>query len=222
MNSQLSSHDINLAFYVSAGAKRLINLLNKESIVIDSTRLIINDNGPNEQLNKLVLDKPIRYIEFNYSELNIKGKNTNIYISDLLLEEFKKLDIDYCFCFGYKILMGKLLQDYKNRIINIHPSILPLFPGMRSIDQALASNAFLLGNTAHFVDENVDMGPIIMQNIIHSSSFIKYDDVLNLQIVMVEQIYKWIVENRLVINGENVNIRNSDYSNIVFFPHLDI
>ena len=105
----------------------------------------------------------------------------------------------------------------KNRIINFHPSILPMYPGEKSIDQATKNDAFLLGNTAHFIDRGVDTGPIIMQSIIHSNNYQNYESVLDLQIPMIEQIYNWILENRIVISHNKVSIKNAVYSENVFF-----
>ncbi|MBU0591531.1 phosphoribosylglycinamide formyltransferase [Candidatus Micrarchaeota archaeon] len=66
---------------------------------------------------------------------------------------------------GYmRIIKGKLLlESYKNRIINIHPSLLPLFPGENAQKQAFNSGAKVSGLTIHFVDETLDGGPIIYQ-----------------------------------------------------------
>ncbi len=216
-----SYRGLNIAFYVTGRATRLIHLLEKNSTVFGSTRLVVNDNGPNDLLRTHLEKRSIPYIEYNYAELGIKGKNRNHYVSDLLLEEFVKENIDYCFCFGFLILKGDLLNRYKNRIINFHPSLLPAFPGAYAIDQALASSAFLIGNTAHFVDENVDHGPVILQSIVHSNLYTTYNDVLNLQEDMLEQIFKWLVEGRLMVSGEKVSITNADYSKVVFYPELD-
>ena len=78
--------------------------------------------------------------------------------------------------------MGKLLEAYRNKIINFHPSLLPSYPGLNAIDKAIEGNSLLLGNTAHFIDEKVDTGPIIMQSILPISLFNHYEDVLSLQI----------------------------------------
>jgi phosphoribosylglycinamide formyltransferase-1 len=62
-----------------------------------------------------------------------------------------------------EILSSGLIQRFRNRIVNVHPSLLPAFPGVRSIEQALDYGVQLTGVTVHFVDEGVDSGPIIMQ-----------------------------------------------------------
>lgn len=62
-----------------------------------------------------------------------------------------------------RILPGELVRPLTGRIINIHPSLLPAFPGMRSPRAALEYGVRIAGCTAHFVDEGVDSGPIIFQ-----------------------------------------------------------
>ncbi len=62
-----------------------------------------------------------------------------------------------------RVVTRALIEPYKNRIINIHPSLLPAFPGLHAQRQALAHGVKISGCTVHFVDEQVDHGPIIAQ-----------------------------------------------------------
>ena len=62
-----------------------------------------------------------------------------------------------------EILSPGLIARFRGRIVNVHPSLLPAFPGVRSIEQALDYGVRVTGVTVHFVDEGVDSGPIIMQ-----------------------------------------------------------
>ena len=62
-----------------------------------------------------------------------------------------------------EILSPGLIARFRHRMVNVHPSLLPAFPGVRSIEQALDYGVRVTGVTVHFVDEGVDSGPIIMQ-----------------------------------------------------------
>jgi len=65
---------------------------------------------------------------------------------------------------GYMQLLGPaFLARFARRVINVHPALLPAFPGLRAIEQALAYGVKVFGVTVHFVDEGVDTGPIILQ-----------------------------------------------------------
>ena len=62
-----------------------------------------------------------------------------------------------------EILSGGFIQRFRDRIVNVHPSLLPAFPGLNSIQQALDYGVKVTGVTVHFVEEGVDTGPIVMQ-----------------------------------------------------------
>ena len=62
-----------------------------------------------------------------------------------------------------EILGGPFIRRFAGRIVNVHPSLLPAFAGIRAIEQAVAYGVKVMGVTVHFVDEGVDSGPIILQ-----------------------------------------------------------
>ena len=62
-----------------------------------------------------------------------------------------------------RILSPEFLKEYSGRVLNIHPALLPSFPGLHAQRQALQHGVRVSGCTVHFVDEGVDTGPIIMQ-----------------------------------------------------------
>jgi phosphoribosylglycinamide formyltransferase-1 len=65
---------------------------------------------------------------------------------------------------GYmQLLSSAFVERFRNRIVNVHPALLPAFPGLDAIGQALAAGANVTGVSVHFVDEGVDTGPVIMQ-----------------------------------------------------------
>jgi phosphoribosylglycinamide formyltransferase-1 len=65
---------------------------------------------------------------------------------------------------GYmQLLTPEFLRSFEGRVINVHPGLLPAFPGLRAIEQALDYGVKVFGVTVHFVDEGIDTGPVILQ-----------------------------------------------------------
>lgn len=83
---------------------------------------------------------------------------------EMLKEKLQSMGIEWIVLAGYMRLIGPvLLTAYENRIINIHPSVLPAFPGKDAIGQTIASGAKTAGVTVHYVDAGMDTGKIIAQ-----------------------------------------------------------
>lgn len=81
-----------------------------------------------------------------------------------ILEYLETMKIDFIALAGYMRLVGStLLEKYEGKIVNIHPSLLPAFPGKDAIGQALAAGADQTGATIHFVDSGMDTGQTIAQ-----------------------------------------------------------
>lgn len=82
-----------------------------------------------------------------------------------ILNELKKYEVEWIVLAGYMRLIGEtLLNAYEGRIVNIHPSLLPSFPGKDAIGQAYQAGVKVTGVTVHYVDEGMDTGPIIAQH----------------------------------------------------------
>lgn len=87
---------------------------------------------------------------------------------DWLHTQLSTLQIDLVVLARYmRILPPKIVQSFAHRIINIHPSLLPYFPGAAPYKQAFESGVRVHGCTAHFVTEQLDQGPVIMQDVFH-------------------------------------------------------
>jgi phosphoribosylglycinamide formyltransferase 1 len=80
---------------------------------------------------------------------------------------------------GYMELLGSpFLARFPGAVINVHPSLLPAFPGLHAIEQALDYGVKVFGVTVHFVDEGVDSGPVILQRAVELPTARKPDEVL--------------------------------------------
>lgn len=79
-------------------------------------------------------------------------------------EWIEERDADLVVLAGYmQLLSGAFVARFRNRIVNVHPALLPDFPGLDAIGQALAAGVEVTGVTVHFVDEGVDTGPAILR-----------------------------------------------------------
>ena len=92
-----------------------------------------------------------------------KGLDREAY-DRMLLDELKKHSVDFVCLAGFlRLLSATFIRQYPNRILNIHPSLLPAFPGLDAQHQALEHGVKITGCTVHFVDEELDAGPIVLQ-----------------------------------------------------------
>ncbi|WP_372746916.1 formyltetrahydrofolate deformylase [Lutibacter sp.] len=104
---------------------------------------------------------------FNIPYYYIKvTKETKEAAEDLQLKLLKEFEVDFIVLARYmQILSSKLIQDYTNKIINIHHSFLPAFPGAKPYHSAYKRGVKIIGATSHYVTEDLDEGPIIEQDI---------------------------------------------------------
>ncbi len=117
-----------------------------------------------------------------------------------------------CLAGFMRIISPQFVRKYKNRMMNIHPALLPSFPGLNAQEQTIKFGAKFSGCTVHFADEGVDTGPIIIQAIIK----VKDDDTkesLSKRILLKEHIIypqavKLFAENKIKISGRRTIIKN--------------
>ena len=109
-----------------------------------------------------------------------------------------------------RILTGDFVRHYEGRLLNIHPSLLPLFPGLATHEQALEAGVEEHGATVHFVTEALDHGPIVIQ----ASVPVLPDDtadalakrVLKQEHIIYPRAVRWFIDNRLSIDQNRVLI----------------
>jgi phosphoribosylglycinamide formyltransferase-1 len=92
-----------------------------------------------------------------------KGLDREVY-DRMLIEELRNRGVEIVCLAGFmRLLSAAFIREYPNRILNIHPSLLPAFPGLDAQRQALEHGVRVAGCTVHFVDEYLDAGPIVLQ-----------------------------------------------------------
>ncbi|HEV2906989.1 MAG TPA: phosphoribosylglycinamide formyltransferase [Actinomycetota bacterium] len=143
--------------------------------------------------------------------LDPSGRSSSEY--DLgTLEKLRHDEVDIVCLAGFmRILTPPVVRAFEGRMLNVHPSLLPAFPGAHAVRDALAWGAKVTGVTVHLVDEEVDHGPIVLQEPV---PILEDDDEarLHARIQEVEhslypQAVRLLLEERLFIEGRRVRIR---------------
>lgn len=107
-----------------------------------------------------------------------------------------------------RIVKPRLLAAFPNRVLNIHPSLLPAFPGLRAWEQALAYGTKVSGCTVHFVDEGMDTGPIILQRAVpvldDDTPTTLHARIQEAERVAYPEALSWLARGELCIEGRRV------------------
>ena len=113
-----------------------------------------------------------------------------------------------------RVLTPGFVRRYDGRLLNIHPSLLPAFPGLDTHQRALAEGASRHGCTVHFVTADLDHGPIVIQAAV---PVLKNDNagtlaarVLAQEHIVYPRALRWFLDGRLVIEGGRVNVKGGD------------
>ncbi len=127
----------------------------------------------------------------------------------LLCEILKQHQVELLVLAGYmRLLSPALVAPYRDRIINIHPSLLPAFPGLHAQRQALEYGVKVSGCTVHFVDEKMDHGPVIAQASVpvtaSDTESVLADRILHEEHRLLPKVIQWYAEGRLRIEGRRV------------------
>ena len=131
----------------------------------------IADGKLNAEIQVLIYNNPDAKVKEKAQEYNIptvlidhRQYSTRENLDHEIVAVLKAYGVDWAVMAGWMRIVTKvLLDDYTDRIINIHPSLLPSFKGNKAIEQALAAKVKITGCTAHLVSLEVDSGEIIMQ-----------------------------------------------------------
>ncbi len=129
-----------------------------------------------------------------------------------LLRVLKRHGVDLVILAGYSRIVSSVLVDaYALRMMNIHPSLLPSFPGLRAQQQALDHGVRISGCTVHFVTEGVDEGAIILQEAVpvHEGDTVETlsERILNEEHRLLPRAIRLFAEERLHVTGRTVHIR---------------
>lgn len=128
-----------------------------------------------------------------------------------LIAAIERYDPDLVVLAGYMRILGiQIVRTYTGRMLNIHPSLLPSFPGLHAQEQAVRYGVKISGCTVHFVTEEMDSGPIVIQRHVpvypDDDGDILADRILEQEHVAFPEAIRLFFEGRLKINGRVVSI----------------
>tara|TARA_B100000029_G_scaffold316726_1_gene309122 strand:- start:835 stop:1419 length:585 start_codon:yes stop_codon:yes gene_type:complete len=157
MAKLIGKKNINCGVFISGrgtNLKSIIKYSKKKSSKINIKLIICNRaDAPGLSIAKYnkIITKIIKYKNTNKSEKNI-------------LNYLNKYKIEYIFLAGFmKILSKNFIKKFENKIVNIHPSLLPKYKGLNTHERVIKNKEKLSGCTVHFVNEKLDSGKIILQ-----------------------------------------------------------
>lgn len=150
------------------------------------------------------LESLVKKFNIPYTTISHKGLDRESHEIKILecLSTYK--DIDYIVLAKYmRILSPKFIEPYKNKIINIHHSFLPAFIGANPYKQAYERGVKIIGATAHFINNNLDEGPIISQEVIHINHAYSWRDMQrsgrNVEKIVLSHALKLALEDRIFV-----------------------
>lgn len=152
---------INIAVFISGRGSNFLALLkNIEKGVLKNCRIaVVFSNNPNAKGLEYAAEAGIKTIV-----IPSKNRSDRVEYDKEIINALSEYNIDLICLAGYmRIVTEELVEAYKNKIINIHPALLPSFPGLHAQKQALDYGVKVSGCTVHFVDGGMDTGPIILQ-----------------------------------------------------------
>ena len=154
---------INIAVLVSGRGTNLQAIINaiKRGTIVGKIEIVLSDN-PGAYALKRAERNDIKTQVVNYKSFSSKEE-----YEQEIMQQLDNYKVDLIVLAGYMRILGSgFIEKYRYRIINIHPALLPAFPGLNAQRQALKYGVKIRDCTVHFVDEGMDSGPIILQKAI--------------------------------------------------------
>ncbi|WP_145410753.1 phosphoribosylglycinamide formyltransferase [Paenibacillus xylanexedens] len=178
----------------------------------------VRNGGLNASVELLVCDKPAARVVQRAQDAGVdchlftpKNYESREAYEKEIVEVLEAKNIDLVVLAGYmRLLTSVVVERYAGRLINIHPSLLPAFPGKDAVGQALEYGVKITGVTVHFVDGGMDTGPIIAQ---HPVPVLLGDtaETISKSIHAAEQqlypeVVSWFAQGLIQLNGRHVTV----------------
>ncbi|MEO2065298.1 MAG: phosphoribosylglycinamide formyltransferase, partial [Desulfurobacteriaceae bacterium] len=143
-----------------------------------------------------------------------------------IVSVLRYLNVDLVCLAGYmRVVSSVFIEAFPNRILNIHPSLLPSFPGLKPHWQAITYGVKISGATVHIVDKGVDTGPIVIQCAVpvspEDTPETLSEKILKWEHRIYPQAVKWFVDGRVKVDGRKVTVEGADYGKLPVVPALE-
>lgn len=194
-----------LASGSGTNAEHIIRLCQAEKL--DASVVLLISNNP--QANAL---ERARSLHIPVCALDHKSFRNRADFDRLMVEKLQDAGCELVVLAGYmRLLTAEFLNSFSNHVINIHPALLPSFPGVHGAADAISYGVKISGASVHFVEEQMDSGPLIIQGAIPVLSGEKPSD-LQSRIHAVEykiypQAIQWIAKGRLRRDGRQISLK---------------
>ena len=156
---------------------------------------------------------------------DVLRERTAAAFSDRLLAWLRARDVEWVVSFYTKLFVGPLLAAYRDRILNLHPSLLPSFKGLHGFEDGLAAGVRFVGTTIHLIDARMDEGRIVLQTCIPVDPDGDPADLRHRlfahQCRSLLQVVRWIADDRVELVARGVRVRGARYDDPEFAPALD-
>ena len=206
-----NNHKLRLGVLASGGGTNLQSIIDQcQAQQIDAEIVLVLCNNPNAGALQRAEKAGLQHSCINHRDFSDRQSFDQSVVTAL-----RKADVELVVLAGFmRIISDVFLEAFPQRVINIHPSLLPAFPGLHVQQKALDYGARFSGCTVHFVDNGIDSGPILAQAVVPILAG-DSEETLSARILQQEhKIYPYaiqlIAEGRVTIEERQVRIANAE------------
>jgi phosphoribosylglycinamide formyltransferase 1 len=174
---------------------------------LDAVIKVVISNNPQAFALERCRRHNIPYVIINHKDYPLRDD-----FDQQLIYELQSRGVELVIMAGFmRILTARFLSSFPMRIMNIHPALLPAFPGLHVQRQAVEYGVRFSGCTVHFADDGVDTGPIVIQSVVpvyeDDNEEMLAQRILKEEHKIYPQAIQWFAEGRLEVKGRKVHLR---------------
>lgn len=215
--------EIKLEFHVAKKTPQMVLLVTKEDHCLKALLKDWKEGVLKAQIPLIIGSNPsLKYIADEYQIPFYVFDNPNRKKNEIAMLEFlKNFEVDLIVLARYmRILTPDFVWRYENKIINIHPSLLPSFPGAEAYRQAFEKGVKIAGVTAHFVTMDLDQGPIITQEAFPINPGMSLEQIKKIgqqaEVKALNQAVKLFLDKNISIYWNKVHLKDNELNEEVF------